>query len=204
MLLSGEVGHTLAVRRVWGMFDPIGARRVGMMIKRYLAAWTALPLLFACTPHAGNNTVQPSSQPAQSAAPSAQAAQPMTVQQAAQAFGLIGTWAADCNQPPSTDDEHDVYALESDGTVSLVYDDGPDVQPNRYSWTQAVLIDQNTLQMDGIFYGDNLAQHTVLQKNDSGQMRVYGNVDGSGKILVQNGAFTGGPGGPAWVSKCSS
>jgi hypothetical protein len=177
----------------------------GTMIRRYLAAWTAVPLLFACTPHAGNNTVlSSSSQPAQSAAPSAQATQSMTVQQAAQAFGLIGTWASDCNQPPSTNDEHDVYALENDGTVSLVYDDGPDVQPNRYTWNQAVLIDQNTLQMDGIFYGDNLAQHTVLQKNDSGQMRVYGNVDGSGKILVQNGAFTAGPGGPAWVSKCSS
>jgi hypothetical protein len=175
------------------------------MIKHVLVAGAALPLLFACTPHPGNNTVQSSSAPAQSAAQStAQPSPTMTVQQAAQAFGLIGTWASDCNQPPSTDDEHDVYALESDGTVSLVYDDGPDVQPNRYSWNQAILIDQNTLQIDGVFYGDNLAQHTVLQKNDSGQMRVYGNVDGSGKILVQNGAFTAGPGGPAWVNKCSS
>ena len=178
---------------------------MGLMIKRYLAAWTALPLLFACTPHAGNNTVQPSSQPAQSAAPSAQAAQPMTVQQAAQAFGLIGTWAADCNQPPSTDDEHDVYALESDGTVSLVYDDGPDVQPNRYSWTQAVLIDQKHAA-DGwhLLWRQSRPAHGAAARIDSGQMRVYGNVDGSGKILVQNGAFTGGPGGPAWVSKCSS
>jgi len=174
------------------------------MVKRFLVGGAVLPLLFACTPHGGNNTAQSSSSSSQSAQSAAQAAQPMTVQQAAQAFGLIGTWAPDCNQPPSETDEHDVYSLASDGTVSLVYDDGPGVQPNRYSWSQAVLIDQNTLQMDGIFYGDNLAQHTVLQKNDSGQMRVYGNVDGSGKILVQNGAFANGPGGPPWVNRCSS
>lgn len=179
------------------------------MIRRFLVAGAVVPLLFACTPRGGNNqvssaTVSSAAQSAaQSTAPPTPPTQSMTVQQAAQAFGLIGTWAPDCNQPPSTDDEHDVYALESDGSVSLVYDDGPDVVPNRYSWSQAVLIDQNTLQMDGIFYGDNLSQHTVLQKNDSGQMRVYGNVDGSGKILVQNGTFPSG-GGPPWVSKCSS
>ena len=132
------------------------------------------------------------------------AAQATPVQDAATAFGLIGTWASDCSRPASEDNEYTHYSNAPDGSVSMVYDDGPDVQPNRYTWNQAVLIDQNTLQMDGIFYGDNLAQHTVLQKNDSGQMRVYGNVDGSGKILVQNGAFTAGPGGPAWVSKCSS
>jgi hypothetical protein len=164
------------------------------MIRRYLIASAALPLLFACTPNVANQAS------AQSGTPPAA----MTVQQAAQAFGLIGTWAPDCSQPPSTDDEHDVYSLESDGTVGLQYDDGPGIEPNRYDFTQAVLVDPNTLQIDGIFYGDGLAQHTVLQKNNAGQMRVFGNVDGSGKILVQNGTFGSGSGGPPWVSKCSS
>jgi hypothetical protein len=166
------------------------------MIRRYLLAGAALPLLFACAP-SGNN--QASSQAQSTAAPAA-----MTVQQAAQTFGLIGTWAPDCSQPPSTDDEHDIYSLESDGTVGLRYDDGPDIEPNRYNWTQAVLVDPDTLQIDGVFYGDNTAQHTVLQKNGAGQMRVFGNVDGSGKILVQNGTFANGSGGPPWVTKCSS
>jgi hypothetical protein len=164
------------------------------MIRRYLLAAAALPLLSACTPGGANQASTSSTAP-----PTA-----MSVQQAAQAFGLIGTWAPDCSQPPSTDDEHDIYSLESDGTVGLRYDDGPDIEPNRYNWTQAVLVDPDTLQIDGVFYGDNTAQHTVLQKNGAGQMRVFGNVDGSGKILVQNGTFANGSGGPPWVTKCSS
>jgi hypothetical protein len=166
------------------------------MIRRYLLAGAALPLLFACTP-SGNN--QASSQAQSTAAPAA-----MTVQQAAQTFGLIGTWAPDCSQPPSTDNEHDIYALNSDGTVGLQYNDGPGFEPNTYNWTQAVLVDPDTLQIDGIFSGDNTAQHTVLQKNSAGQMRVFGNVDGTGKILVQNGTFANSSGGPPWVTKCSS
>jgi len=159
---------------------------------RYLFALAALPLLASCAPSAGNNT-QSSSAASSSA--------PVSVQQAAQTFGLIGTWAADCTQPASPDDEHATYAIESDGTVSLVYDNGPDIVPNRYAWNQGMIIDQDKLQLDGIFYGDKLAQHTVMQKNDQGQIRVFGNVDGSGKVLVQNGAFPSG-GSPPWENKC--
>ena len=163
-------------------------------MKRYLVASVALPLLFACTP--GSTNTAASSQAASAAAP-------QTVQQAAQQWGLIGTWAPDCSQAPSQEDEHATYALEGDGTVSLTYNDGPDIVPNRYIWNQALVLQPaNKLQMDGVFLGDNQAQHTVLEKNDQGQMRVFGNVDGTGKILVQNGAFPSG-GAPPWESKCS-
>ena len=161
---------------------------------RYLVACGAVPLLFACTPSGGNN--QSSSQARSAATPQA-----MTEQQAMQAFGLIGTWATDCSQPASSEDEHDSYTLEGDGTVGEVDDDGTGAAASRYSWNQAVLVDQDTLQIDGIFYGNNLAQHTVLQKNSAGQMRVFGNVDGSGKVLVQNGAFANGGDSP-WTSRC--
>jgi hypothetical protein len=164
-------------------------------MKGYLVACAALPLLFACTPKIGGNTQ--SSVSSQSAAAAQQ-----TVQQAAQAFGLLGTWAPDCSQPASQENEHGAYSLNSDGSIDLTYDDGPDVQSNRYNWSQALMLDSGKLQMDGVFFGDNLAQHTVLEKNDAGQLRVFGNVDGSGKILVQNGAFPGG-GEPPWMSKCS-
>lgn len=128
----------------------------------------------------------------------------MTVQQAAQTWGLIGEWAVDCSQPASPDNTHDTYALESDGTVSLAYDAGPGMEQNRYSWTEGNIIQPDKLQIDGVFLGDNLAQHTVLQKNDQGQLRVFGNVDGSGKVLVRNGAFPDGSGAPPWSNKCSS
>jgi hypothetical protein len=161
---------------------------------RYLMACAVLPFLFACTPAGGNR--QSSSAPAQAAA----AAQ--TVQQAARAFGLVGTWALDCSQPASPQNEHGVYSISNDGSLDLTDDDGPQYQSNRYNFSQGLTLDSGKLQLDGVFFGDNLAQHTVLEKNASGQMRVFGNVDGSGKILVQNGAFPGG-GEPPWMNKCS-
>ncbi len=174
-------------------------------MKRWIVACAALPLLFACTPRGGNaqassSAVTPSAAPVTPAAPTST---PMTVQEAAQRFGLIGMWSVDCNQPASPDNTHDTYALESDGSVSLVYDAGPSMQQNRYSWTQGNIIQPDEIQMDGVFLGDGVAQHTVLQKNDAGQVRVFGNVDGTGKILVQNGAFPHG-GAPPWSNKCSS
>ena len=184
--------------RLWGMLA--GTRRTlgGLEMKRYLVALAALPLLFACTPRGGNNTAvsSSSSASAQAAAPT-----PMTVQQAAQAFGLIGDWAPDCSQPASQENEHAVYALQGDGTVSLAYNDGPGIESNRYTWNQGLVIQPNELQLDGVFLGNNQAQHTVLQKNEQGQLRVFGNVDGTGKILVENGAFPSG-GSPPWESRC--
>jgi tetratricopeptide (TPR) repeat protein len=138
----------------------------------------------------------------------AQATQPMTVQQAAQAFGLIGSWATDCGQVASLQNMLDIYSLESDGTISSVTNAGPGEDSGRYSYSQALLVDSDRLQIDGVFSGNKhapgSAMHIVIQKNSAGQMRVFSSVDGSGKILVQNGTFTSDPSdGPPWENKCS-
>ena len=160
-------------------------------MQRYLIVFAAASMLLACKP--GTTNTDSSAQASSTA--------PMTVQQAAQQWGLIGTWASDCSQPAGPGNEHATYALESDGTVSLSYDDGPGIVPNRYGWNQGLILSPDKLQLDGTFYGDNQAQHTELQKNEQGQMRVFGNVDGTGKVLVLNGAFPSG-GAPGWDNKC--
>ena len=130
------------------------------------------------------------------------AASASPVQDAAARWGLLGVWATDCSRPASPDNSHDTYALESDGSVSLTYDAGPSYEPNRYSWTDGGIIAPDEMKLDGVFMGDHLAQHTVLQKNEAGQLRVLSNIDGTGKVLVENGAFPDG-GGPPWANKCS-
>jgi hypothetical protein len=156
----------------------------------------AFVLLAACGRTGGNTTAASG---ASGAPPSAPAESTASV---AQAFGLIGRWALNCGQAPSQDNEYAIYAAPGDGTVSLSYDDGPDVVPNRYSYTAAQLVGADQIQLDGVFVRDGQAQHPTLRKNPQGQIKVWRNVDGSGRVLVDNGAFPSG-GGPAWESKCS-
>jgi hypothetical protein len=129
------------------------------------------------------------------------AAQATPVQDAMTAFGLIGTWAPDCSQPPSGDNEYAVYRADSDGSVSMTYISGSDTAPNRYRWDEAQIVSPDRIRLIGVFFGDNLEQDTLLDRRD-GRIRVWRNVDSSGRVLVQDGAFPGG-GGPPWDRKCS-
>jgi len=129
------------------------------------------------------------------------AAQATPVQEAMTAFGLIGTWASDCSQPPSERDEYTHYRIEPDGSVSMVYDSGPGLEPNRYRWDEAEIVAPDRIRMIGVFFGDNLEQDTLLDKRD-GRIRVWRNVDSSGTVLVDQATFPSG-GGPGWDEKCS-
>jgi hypothetical protein len=129
------------------------------------------------------------------------AAQATPVQDAATAFGLIGTWASDCSRPASEDNEYTHYSNAPDGSVSMVYDSGPGVEPNRYRWDEAEIVAPGRIRMVGVFFGDNLQQDTLLDKRD-GRIRVWRNVDSSGAVLVDQARFPSG-GGPGWDEKCS-
>ncbi|HXQ10727.1 MAG TPA: hypothetical protein VN805_06980 [Caulobacteraceae bacterium] len=129
------------------------------------------------------------------------AAHASPVQDAMTAFGLIGTWAPDCSQPPSGDNEFTVYRLESDGSVSMAYMSGPDIEPNRYRWDEAQIVSPDRIRLIGVFFGNGLEQNTLLDRRD-GRIRVWSNADSSGRVLVRDGAFPSG-GGPPWDQKCN-
>jgi hypothetical protein len=129
------------------------------------------------------------------------AARASPVQDAARRFGLIGRWADDCAAPASQTDEWATYSRAADGTLALAYDSGPGVNVNRYVWRNGARTPDGDLRLDGVFLGNGLAQHTVLRKNARGQLITWSNVDGSGRVLVENGRFPGG-GSPPWMTRC--
>lgn len=135
--------------------------------------WASASLLFACAP-------KPST----------------TVQQAAQSFGLIGSWATDCGKPTSPDDSRMTFAFRPDGSVSLLFDTGIGI-PDGYTLSAGQIVAPDEAHFDRSDGG-----HIVLQKTSDGRLRFIENVEGSGRVLVQNGMFTAG-GAADWSVKCS-
>ncbi|HLI66284.1 MAG TPA: hypothetical protein VKU90_07945 [Caulobacteraceae bacterium] len=171
-------------------------------MRRYLILFAAATLLAGCGKT--GNTVSSSGQAASLGSVSSSVtapASPATAASVAQSFGLIGRWALDCGQPASPDNEYGVYTAAPDGSVGLTYDGGPTIEPNTYTYTAARLVGADAIEIDGVLLRTNVAQHTTLKKNGQGQMKVWGNVDGTGKVLVDQGSFPDG-GGPAWESHC--
>lgn len=128
-------------------------------------------------------------------------AQAATVQDAMTEFGMIGVWADDCGRPPAGDNEYATYRLSPDGTVSLVYSNAPGEEGNSYTWTDAAILGPHFLWVKGAFHGNGMEQYSIVEMRDM-RMRVWSNIDSSGRVLVEQGAFPGG-GAPGWSQKCS-
>ena len=131
------------------------------------------------------------------------AANAETVRQVLQQFGLLGTWANDCSQPPAQNNFHTVYAPLPNGNVRRTYYNAPGK-----SYSQYVLERVNRISSDQIFYqqkGSDGRVDVVLKK-DGNRYHVLSSQNENGKIYVQEGKFTSNTGNPGqespWQTKC--
>ncbi len=120
-------------------------------------------------------------------------------QQVVAAFGLIGSWAADCNPPPATFDSGAVFAVEADGSVSRTSNDGHGTTTGRARLSNARITAPGQIAFDAT--DSSGVDHTVMEKNAAGQVRTRDNTGADGTVYVKDGAFPNG-GGPNWLNKC--
>ena len=135
--------------------------------------------------------------------PAAQAdAEGAGVKDAVAAFGLLGTWAhVDCGQPASSANDYDIWTLEADGTLTETDNGGPDYK-TQYRNTQARMIGDDRIAIDGVFLGDGHGQHLVLERRGDKQ-RVFESQDTTtGTMLIASGAFVDGGAATDWYVKC--
>lgn len=66
-------------------------------------------------------------------------------------FGMFGTWAVDCSQPPSPANPRVTDVMESSGSVSENQDLGPDFAVNRYSVVAAERASREHMAIEVIF-----------------------------------------------------
>ena len=117
-------------------------------------------------------------------------------------FGLIGVWAAECNEPPSPTNNLATFALTSSGTVSLKYEFGSQYKPTRYTVVRARRVDAGRIEMreDRLDVQPPYSLDVVLNKAD-GRIRVWSSVKSDGKVLVRDGHIVDLR-DTKWLSRC--
>jgi len=117
-------------------------------------------------------------------------------------FGLIGVWAAECNEPPSPTNNLATFALTSSGTVSLKYEFGSQYKPTRYTVVRARRVDAGRIEMreDRLDVQPPYSLDVVLNKAD-GRIRVWSSVKSDGKVLVREGHIVDVR-DTKWLSRC--
>jgi len=117
-------------------------------------------------------------------------------------FGLIGVWAAECNEPPSPTNNLATFALTSSGTVSLKYEFGSQYKPTRYTIVRARRVDAGRIEMreDRLDVQPPYSLDVVLNKAD-GRIRVWSSVKSDGKVLVHEGHIVEVR-DTKWLSRC--
>ena len=123
-------------------------------------------------------------------------------------FGLIGTWAADCSKPASSDNYLMVYAASGGGEVSRTYYDQPGHIYNRYKIVSATRQGSGTLTYEQVWDFDgnpaNIAadRMTVVLKMSDGKFQVVSSQGSDGSYFVKDRKFTASGNESPWQVRC--
>jgi hypothetical protein len=111
-------------------------------------------------------------------------------------FDLLGTWAADCNQPASSDNYFMEYKATGAGEVLRTYYDQPGHVYNKYKIVSATRQGPGTLSYEQVWDSDgkpaNIAadRMTVVIKMSDGKFQVVSSQGSDGSYFVKNRKFT--------------
>ena len=118
-------------------------------------------------------------------------------------FGLLGTWATDCNRQSDKDNFYTVYAGTTDGKVRRTYYNTPDREQayNEYIVTRAIRLpaDQLSYRQEGAVDHDKM---DVILIKDGNKYKIWSSVREDGEVLVENGKFPKSGEESPWQAKC--
>jgi hypothetical protein len=118
-------------------------------------------------------------------------------------FGLLGTWATDCDQPASETNFYAVYAGTPDGNVRRTYYNTADREKayNVYVITRAIRLPADQLSYKQKGPGDEDKIDVILMK-DGNRYKIWSSVRDNGEVLVEKGKFPKSGEDSPWQAKC--
>jgi len=124
--------------------------------------------------------------------------------EAAERWGLLGTWMADCRKQPSLANNRDAYVVRG-GRLFLERDLGPQFGRDSTAITLATLGPEGTIEL-AEYYSDlspPQMRRTTFVKAGDGRIRVWTNVDlDTGAHSVRNGRLTSSGRPTPWQDRC--
>ncbi len=109
----------------------------------------------------------------------------------ARRFGLIGTWAVDCNQPATANNPYETFAVAPNGTIVQSLD-SLSIEPSDHLHGLRLEGDKLSVKWDSATSKTTL---DIVLKNDNGKLRSWSSARPDGTVVVRDGksAKTGNP-----------
>jgi hypothetical protein len=102
-------------------------------------------------------------------------------------FGLIGTWADNCNARPGPANQHATFSVTGRGTVLLRNDFGPSYGDMTYRILEATRISQFRISLRQVLTTDSeVALDTVMLKANA-KVRIWSSHGVDGRQYVEEG-----------------
>jgi hypothetical protein len=102
-------------------------------------------------------------------------------------FGLLGTWADNCNAQPGPANQHATFSVTSRGTVMLRNDFGPVYGDMIYRIVEASRLSQFRLSLRQVLTSDaEVALDTVMLKTNA-RVRIWSSRGIDGRQYVEDG-----------------
>jgi hypothetical protein len=117
-------------------------------------------------------------------------------------FGLLGVWAPDCAERPSSLHPHATYVFAPDVQASMSYDLGPTASRSAYGILAAERISDDKLLLREEWLHDHSRLQVTLRKF-RGKVKVWLSRDADGKILVRDGTVLATGYVSPWMAHCS-
>src|SRR5579859_510166 len=111
---------------------------------------------------------------------------PGTLQQ----FGLLGTWALDCDHVASLDNEYSIYAVSPSGEATLSYSRGLPYRDIVYAIRAAERVGEDRLALRVLRMSERMSVDLVLRR-EGGTVQVWSSHTPDGRMRVIDGVITG-------------
>jgi hypothetical protein len=118
-------------------------------------------------------------------------------------FGLIGTWAAACQEGPSLTNNHATYLVTPTGSLQLKYQSGADFEDSIYDIREAKLLAPEKLSLRQVLIGNERVILDIVLIKENDKIRIWSSLFPDGTALVEDGVMTSATGRETrWMRHC--
>lgn len=116
-------------------------------------------------------------------------------------FGLLGIWAPDCGQPPSSTNEFATYSAPASGKATLVYRFSPNYPDRPFTIHGVERLTDNKL----LLHEEDDSDHSFLDVTvlkTAKKLRVFSSQGANGKVYVADGKIAPSGFETQWFNRC--
>jgi hypothetical protein len=130
-------------------------------------------------------------------------AQAQSATAAMQDFGLLGTWAGECSQGASPNNNHATYLVTAAGGLQLKYQSGADFEESVYDILDAKRVAPDKLSLRQVLMSNERVTLDIVLLKEDDKIRIWSSLFPDGTALVEDGVMTSMTGRETrWMTRC--